>query len=777
MFTKEQQDQLRLLHAWQAASLAAGQAEPRAGSGPPPEFEGDWSGATFAGADADLRCADFRKAGPMASAVLAGADLRGARLDGVDLRGADFAGARMDGVVLREADLRDARMADAVGISVEHLAGADLRSAGLPADVREFAQLDGVSEVSKYIQSIYRLLLALCGFAALTVMSVRDESTVLNDGQSVTQLPILQASVSPQVFSYVMPGLILLLYAYQVLYTVSLWRLLSFLPAYFPDGEPLDRRAYPSMVNIFVRYSLRRIANARNDDVSFVLHWLITFALPPLTLGVIWLAGLKKHDRLLSLSQALMVGLAAFLAVSMLTLSGSMIRDEWKIKDVSLGRFLRERPKSLALVAGVAIVAAAWSLVPALTEWVPDVLTLALVVAVVVMGSVDVAARVDDRRRKYAEATSSLLLNCLSLSLALYCASLSCFAGTNYDLKAIGYSPPGGAALEAKAIPEAGRRHFPERRAWSPALHLLAGSRFNPFLDFRNKVISQRPSAWKGQGGAEDDQITLVVGADLEGADLRSMDAERAFLARANLRHADLRGAYLRFAYLREADLSKARLRGAYLRGANLRDANLRGVDLDGVILSEDLDDPTRRIGPNFQGARLDYRDKTLTPMIVEALSRQGVCNLPLAYFGVDDAKAWDDPANGALLALRKLGMPPLTDKQLIAQQFDKKTTFPPGLLMTGADLSGFVLPECVFDGVDLRGASFVGADLARASFVGANLGGADFTNAYISDAKFDGANIAGAVFVGSTWRKVSSFSAEQQDLLGAAEGHPTKGK
>ena len=361
--------------------------------------------------------------------------------------------------------------------------------------------------------------------------------------------------------------------------------------------------------------------------------------------------------------------------------------------------------------------------------------------------------------------------------MAVDCISLSTFDGPNYDLKAIRYARPDGPDRPASQVPPAERLQFPEERSrWeSPLVGMLAGTRFTPFLDFRNKVVSRRPADWKAS--AETDQISLVVGADLEGVDLRSMDAERAFLARANLRRADLRGAYLRFADLREADLSKSRLRGAYLRGANLRDANLHGVDLDGVILSEDLDDPTRRIGPNFQGVRLDHREPTLTPAIVEALGRQEVCNLPLAYFRVHDEAEWDDPGNHVLQALKVLGMPSLTDRMLIAQKLPPGTTFKPSLPMSGADLSGFVLPGCVFDGVDLRGASFAGADLAGASFVEANLGGADFTDANIVAAKFDRANVAGAVFVGSTWGKALGFSQEQIQLFTAAEGHPMKGK
>ena len=377
-----------------ARRLAGGESAARAvgaeGRAPPaPRFGGDWSGARF-GDGADLRCADFRGVESLSGACLARADLRGARLDGVDLRAACFDGARLDGAVFREADLRDAKLGDSVGLSVEHLAGADLRSASLPGDVKQFSQLDGVAEASKYHQSVYKLLLLLCGFAALTSMSVRDENLVLRDGQSMTQLPLLQADVAPQVFAYLMPGLILLLYGYQILYTVSLWRLLSFLPAYFPDGEPLDRRAYPSMVNIFVRFSLRRIVNERNDSLNYLIHWVVTFTVPVVTLKVIWLAGLKKHDWQLSLFQSLALGLALFLAVAILGLSGSMIRNEWRIKDVSLGRFLRELPRCLILIGVVGLVTAVWTCFPVVPERVPDIVPLAMALLVVVLGSLDV---------------------------------------------------------------------------------------------------------------------------------------------------------------------------------------------------------------------------------------------------------------------------------------------------------------------------------------------------------------------------------------------------
>ncbi len=757
MLTHDQKEQLRALHDWQARWLAAGQYERPEDAEPVPGFAGDWSRATFAGGDKDLRCADFRGVGAIRDVSLAGADLRGARLDGVDLRGADFAGARMDGVVLREADLRDAKLGKAVGLSIEHLAGADLRSVELPEGFKDFTQLEGVGQASQYLQSVYRLLLLLCGFAALTVMSVRDENVALHDTQSATPLPLLQTDVAPQVFAYVVPGLVLLLYAYQVLYTESLWRLVSFLPAYFPDGEPLDRRAYPSTVNVFIRYSLLRIRNEKNDRLNFVLHWMVAYAVPPLTLGVIWLAGLKKHDWMLSLYHGLLLGLAVFFGVAILVLSGSMIRNEWRIKDVSLGGFLRGFPRCLLLVGVVALFAGVWACFPGVHEHVPDVVPLALVALVMALGTIDVISWVE--RRRYAEATSSLLLNCLALAVALYCVTLSVFAGRNYELKTITVGPEGGAAST-----------FPPGSNPSPMLWSLAHSLLNPFLDFRNKIVSKRPDGWKGSGTAENDQIALCVGADLGRDDLRSMDAERAFLARANLRHADLRGAYLRFAYFREADLTDARLDGAYIRGANFRDVSLHRVDLSKVILSTDLKDPTPQIGPNFQGVRVNYKE--LDPKVIAMLASQKVNNIALIYFGIGKDDTAIHPDDPVLKALADAGLPRLTDDELTSQKVVRKVVFPPNLPMSGCDLSGFVLRGATLDTVDVSGSLCVGADLRDCSFKGADVSGTDFTGANLSGVDFTGANVAGAVFTHSTWFEATGLEA-QADLIMATEGHP----
>ena len=100
----------------------------------------------------------------------------------------------------------------------------------------------------------------------------------------MTSLPALNAKITPINFSYVMPAMIFLIFLYHFIYTVSLWRLLSFMPAFFPDGTPLDRRAYPTILNTFVRYNLVNVKNETFDLLQCLGRGLIAFGVPPLTL-------------------------------------------------------------------------------------------------------------------------------------------------------------------------------------------------------------------------------------------------------------------------------------------------------------------------------------------------------------------------------------------------------------------------------------------------------------------------------------------------------------
>ena len=87
----------------------------------------DLRGAKLDGAN--LREADLRGA-KLDGANLREADLHGAKLDGANLREADLRGAKLDGANLREADLRGAKL-DGADLFGADLRGADLRGADL----------------------------------------------------------------------------------------------------------------------------------------------------------------------------------------------------------------------------------------------------------------------------------------------------------------------------------------------------------------------------------------------------------------------------------------------------------------------------------------------------------------------------------------------------------------------------------------------------------------------------------------------------------------------
>ncbi len=240
-----------------------------------------------------------------------------------------------------------------------------------------------------------------------------------------------------------------------------------------------------------------------------------------------------------------------------------------------------------------------------------------------------------------------------------------------------------------------------------------------------------------------------------------------------------MRGAHLRSANLREADLTKARFAGAYLRGASFRDAILNGADFQDAIFSADLGDPTRCLGPNFQGAKID---KT-TRLEPDEIKSERVNNFALAYFGVAELKEWDDPKNVFLKQLLDIGITRRTDddlgrKKLRRQNFD-------GFAMTGADLRDFDLQGSTFRGnqpgrdpvMDLTGALFSGADLTGVRFHrrrphrGRFQPGQSDTSLPFSS----GANLSGAKFQGSNWKSAIIIDERIRSFLEFSEGEKSK--
>ena len=261
------------------------------------------TGATLQ--QANLREADLRHAS-LERTNLSFCCLRGARLSHADLREADLtmAGTRVfagspswanhveDVVVSNTTDPEG----DSTGLVASALAGTDLTSATLPANISRFDGLDHVAEISKHARTIFLATIGACVFSWLTIATTTDVSLLTNF--ATTPLPIIQTQVPIAGFYLAAPAILFSLYLYLHLYLQSLWQALASLPAVFPDGRALDERAYPWLLTAQVRAHFPRLRGERTafTDVKSGLSLLAAWGLVPLTTLLFWARYLPRHD-------------------------------------------------------------------------------------------------------------------------------------------------------------------------------------------------------------------------------------------------------------------------------------------------------------------------------------------------------------------------------------------------------------------------------------------------------------------------------------------------
>jgi hypothetical protein len=117
---------------------------------------------------------------------------------------------------------------------------------------------------------------------------------------SGTPLPIIQTNVPIAGFYWAAPAILICIYFYFHLYMQRLWENLSALPAFFPDGRPLQDKVYPWLLNGLVvshlrwlqlRY-MRPILSRLETGLSILLGWGVV----PITLLLFWIRYLPRHD-------------------------------------------------------------------------------------------------------------------------------------------------------------------------------------------------------------------------------------------------------------------------------------------------------------------------------------------------------------------------------------------------------------------------------------------------------------------------------------------------
>jgi uncharacterized protein YjbI with pentapeptide repeats len=524
---------------------------------------------------ADLRGANLRRA-DLRNLKASRADLTGAKLDRADLRNADLSDAKLKGAELTRADLReadlsatnfgtadlsradlrqaqvpranfrdanlsDADLSDVRGLLGNQIAGANLAGSKLPADILKFEGLLNVAEASKATQSLFTSIIFVCAYTWLTIASTTDAQLLNNAAPPSSRLPILGIDIPLVRFYLVAPLLLLCLYVYFQLGLQRLWEELAELPAVFPDGRPLDRRAYPWLLNVLVRAHLPRLREGRShlakwqSRISVLLAW----GLVPATIFLAWGRYLPAHDWYATALHIALLAAAAGAGAAFLRLASSTLRGSERRAFMWKRAWKDARALGLGASVGVAL--------------------LLYVFSVGVIDGVYIKSVYDDK--KIAE----LLAGYYRLDVRRWvpqaldrfglCSSAN-LTDANLSTKPANWSPAHPELLDAVKGADLERRNL---------RHAMAYNAFGA-----NAYMQQSDLRW----------------ADFREADLRRADFRQANLQGVNFRFANLAGADFRKkanlaeARFKEATVDNARFEEANLRNATFADASMRGVDL-----------------------------------------------------------------------------------------------------------------------------------------------------------------------------------------------------
>lgn len=553
-------------------------------------------GANFDGAN--LRRADLRNA-LLEEAVFKGAELIETNLQGGQLRRASFDGAILRRANLREADLENANLENTNFLLSSQLAGSNVAGAKLPAAIAEFKGLETIAEATSNAQKLFVAMLGGCLYSWLTIGTTKDAALLTNSASS--PLPIIGTELPIVGFYTVAPIVLLAMYFYFHLNMQRLWEALADLPAVFPDGRSLDKRADPWLLNGLVSAHFVRLRSQR-PSLSRVQQWLsilLAWWVVPVTLFAFWGRFLPRHDWF---GTGLHIGLLAA-AVGFGWMSYRLARAtlrgiprtsfRWAQAWHDVRTYKRAAGIAVIFVIAVIFYIAAFGAIEGIpsTTWafksepyrlqtlVPRMLGHIGFSAFASLSEEDVStkpanwtgkteeyplvkgARLRRSNMQCANATSAFFVNADLSDANLHGADLSLADLTNANLHSanLSHANLSGADIKGGDL------------GWAD----LNGANLSKVNFSKAKLISA------------DFRKANLAKADLSGADLRfAVFSGTKDESGANLRGANLSGANLYEAFLQMADFSDANLRGTNLSGANVSMARLSGTDLSGVDLT-----------------------------------------------------------------------------------------------------------------------------------------------------------------------------------------------
>jgi uncharacterized protein YjbI with pentapeptide repeats len=589
----------------------------------------------------NLRYADLHAANLKAADMLL-TDLRDACLMRANLQEACLVGANLEG-----ANLEGATLDAAMGLVPRQLAGATLRDATLPPQIRQFSALREFERVSQLAKRYFTAILTISAISWLIIWKSKD-AQLLTDSAIIPHLHSATAdSAMPTDQIYLIaPVALFILYLVFQFHLQRLWDAVLELPAVFPGGQTLGEKS-PRIITGLLRAHFRWM----NQDapstrvIERLIAVLLAYWIAPFTLVLYWARyltvqefhGTLLHDFLATMA----IGIAAYATAKV-----GRPQERWVLHGKGSGwliaKFRQVSPISLAICACVLLTLLSVGTIKGvphdrgrapqfsmadIRRWAPTVfwsvgynpyadLTEASISRRPAnwTGADDQVASVsgaylNNRHIRYAQAYGAFLANSHLWQTDFQGSFLS-----EADLRG---ADLGQANLRYVTLDRAQMNHANMDRAALDGANLTRVDMRDANLSYCSAVRAVLVDARLDGASlyaARLDAATMIR-TSLEKADLRN-----AYLGDANLSHADLQQAYLWSAQLPGAHLEHARLGAAIFIEANLSHSDLQGAELPGTVLNgADLN------GANLDGADLRGALGLTASQVCSATSRKGV--------------------------------------------------------------------------------------------------------------------------------------------------------
>lgn len=230
----------------------------------------------------------FKRIGVIESADFYGANLEGADFSGADLYDSDLSKANLRDAILHKANLKETKT---VGT---FFGGADLTNAILPEEVHKFDGLKTVEDSSRITRTLFLSYLGLVAFCFLTIASTTDFQLLSNS--SSFPLPIFQVLVSTKSFYLVTPFIIFLFFCYFQIYLYQHYKLIAKLPAVFPDGNSINEKMYPWILNSWTQSFFSNLPKGFFPGLKKLVVMCLCWVSAPVILLVFLIRYLVVHD-------------------------------------------------------------------------------------------------------------------------------------------------------------------------------------------------------------------------------------------------------------------------------------------------------------------------------------------------------------------------------------------------------------------------------------------------------------------------------------------------